>query len=240
MPDLDSRLVALYDADNPDGPDHDFYRAVTIETGARSVVDLGCGTGLLTVTLAVGGRSVTGVDPSRTMLAAARDRVGAETVTWVVGDSRVLAPASADLAVMTGNVAQHIGGTDWPRTLADLRRCLRPGGTLAFESRNPAVPAWRGWSAPERSTRQTADGPLEEWTEAEEVAPGVVELTAYNHFVRTGERIVETQLLHFRNRATLERDLVTAGFRVTAVHGDWQRGPVTDASAVLIVLASAG
>jgi SAM-dependent methyltransferase len=239
MPDLDPRLVALYDADNPDGPDHDFFRAVAAETGARSVIDLGCGTGLLTVTLAGTGRSVVGVDPSRTMLAAARARPGAEAVTWLLGDSSVLPPGSADLAVMSGNVAQHIGDPDWSRTLADLHRALRRGGTLVFESRNPAARAWRAWSAPERTTRSTADGPLEEWTEAEEVAPGVVELTAYNHFVRTGERIVETQLLHFRDRAALERDLGTAGFTVTAVHGDWQRGPVTDASAVLVVLAVA-
>lgn len=239
MPDLDPRLVALYDADNPNGPDHDFYRAVGAETEARWVVDLGCGTGILTVTLAGSGRSVVGVDPSRTMLAAARARPGAEAVTWLLGDSRVLPPRSADLAVMTGNVAQHIGDPDWSRTLADLHRALRRGGTLAFESRNPATRAWRAWSAPERTTRSTADGPLEEWTEAEEVAPGVVELTAHNHFVATGEHIVETQALHFRDRATLERDLAAAEFAVTAVYGDWQRGPVTDSSSVLVVLAVA-
>ncbi|WP_241534083.1 hypothetical protein [Clavibacter michiganensis] len=34
MPDLDPRLVALYDGDNPDGPDHDFDRALAEEVGA--------------------------------------------------------------------------------------------------------------------------------------------------------------------------------------------------------------
>ncbi|RIJ15014.1 class I SAM-dependent methyltransferase, partial [Clavibacter michiganensis subsp. insidiosus] len=76
MPDLDPRLVALYDGDNPDGPDHDFDRALAEEVGARSVLDLGCGTGMLTVSLATAGRRVVGVDPSAAMLDVARGRPG--------------------------------------------------------------------------------------------------------------------------------------------------------------------
>lgn len=239
MADPDRRLVALYDDDNPDGPDHDFYRALADESGARSVIDLGCGTGILTVTLAEPDRRVVGIDPSATMLDHARGRPGAAAVTWVHGDSRQLPETSVDLAVMTGNVAQHIGDEDWARTLLDLRGALRHGGTLAFESRNPAAEAWLGWTSTERTTRGTAHGPLEEWSEAEEVAPGVVRLVASNRFTDTGETIVETVTLHFRTRSELERQLHAAGFAVTAVFGDWQRGPVVDSSAVLVVTAVA-
>lgn len=239
MTDLDRRLVALYDDDNPDGPDHDFYRALADESGARSVIDLGCGTGILTVTLAGPDRRVVGIDPSATMLDHARGRPGAGAVTWVHGDSRQLPETSADLAVMTGNVAQHIGDEDWARTLLDLRGALRHGGTLAFESRNPAAEAWLGWTSTERTTRGTAHGPLEEWSEAEEVAPGVVRLVASNRFTDTDETIVETVTLHFRTRSELERQLHAAGFAVTAVFGDWQRGPVVESSAVLVVTAVA-
>jgi SAM-dependent methyltransferase len=171
------------------------------------------------------------------MLDRARGRPGAETVTWVHGDSRQLPETSADLAVMTGNVAQHIDDQDWARTLRDLRGALRHGGTLAFESRNPAAEAWRRWTSTERTTRDTAHGPLEEWSEAEEVAPGVVRLIASNRFTDTDETIVETVTLHFRTRNELERQLAAAGFAVTAVFGDWQRGPVVDSSAVLVVTA---
>lgn len=48
MTDYDQRLVDLYDQDNPDGADHDFYRAVADEVSAESILDLGCGTGILT------------------------------------------------------------------------------------------------------------------------------------------------------------------------------------------------
>src|SRR5215470_18290465 len=97
-------LVELYDLDNPDGEDHAYYRALADELDARSIVDLGCGTGLLTRSLARPGRTVIGVDPSRTMLDYAVRQLGSEAVTWIEGDASVLAQdETADLAICTGN-----------------------------------------------------------------------------------------------------------------------------------------
>ncbi|MBA3279296.1 MAG: class I SAM-dependent methyltransferase, partial [Geodermatophilaceae bacterium] len=39
------RLVAIYDALDPDRSDLDAYAAIADELGARSVLDVGCGTG---------------------------------------------------------------------------------------------------------------------------------------------------------------------------------------------------
>lgn len=155
MNDYDRRRVALYDEDNPDGPDHDFYRVLADKVSAYSIVDLGCGTGILTVTFARQGRTVVGVDPSASMLAYARRRIGTAGVNWIVGDSRSIPAGLFDYAVMTGNVAQHMSDPDWNRTLSDLRKSLRKGGTLSFESRNPAVRAWESWASDERTTRET-------------------------------------------------------------------------------------
>src|SRR5580658_1437783 len=41
----DVDLVGLYDLDNPGGEDHIFFRSLADEIGARSIIDLGCGTG---------------------------------------------------------------------------------------------------------------------------------------------------------------------------------------------------
>src|SRR5699024_5256150 len=129
----------------PDGPDHDYYRELAARHVANSILDLGCGTGILTVTFAGPGRQVTGVDPSAAMLDYARRRPGAQAVRWVHGDSPLLPDGPYDLMVMTGNVAQHIADPQWQRTLSDLRVRAAAGAVLAFESRNPAARAWETW-----------------------------------------------------------------------------------------------
>ncbi|WP_043668036.1 class I SAM-dependent methyltransferase [Clavibacter michiganensis] len=238
MPDLDPRLVALYDGDNPDGPDHDFDRALAEEVGARSVLDLGCGTGMLTVSLATRGRRVVGVDPSAAMLDVARNRPGGGAVEWIHGDSRAIPDAPYDLAFLTGNVVQHIPDPEWIRTLADLRAALRPGGTLSFESRNPADRAWESWAGP-ATTRDTAHGPLEEWMDVEETGPGRVMVAFRSRFAVTGELVTDVQEFAFRDRATIEGQLDEAGFDVAAVHGDFARGPLAESSRVMVFVARA-
>ena len=239
MTDYDPRIVDLYDGDNPDGPDHDFYRALADELHPESVLDLGCGTGMLTVSLQRSGRSVVGLDPSTSMLNFARRRQGGEFVTWVTGDSRSVPHADFDYAVMTGNVAQHIPDGSWELTLQDLRRCMRAGAVLAFESRNPSAEAWRNWTSDVESLRQTAHGPLREWSVAEEVSPGRVKLTAHNLFEESGDHVIEVLELAFRDRDTIERQLVAAGFRITAVYGDWNRSAFSGAEALMVFVASA-
>ncbi len=239
MIDYDTRLVDLYDADNPDGPDHEFYRALAQERGARSILDLGCGTGILTVTLAEAGCTVVGVDPSAAMLSHARRRPGGDAVTWVLGDWQSIPERSFDLAVMTGNVAQHILEPAWAQTLRALRRRLAPGGTVAFESRNPAARAWESWASAERTIRDTVHGTLLEWSEATALADDMVELTFHNLFQRTGDTVTETLRLAFRTRAVIEADLQEAGFEVEAVYGDWNRTPMTVDASVMVFVAHA-
>jgi predicted RNA methylase len=54
----DPRLVALYDIENTRGADTDFYLHLAADLHARHILDLGCGTGLLTCELAINGRQV--------------------------------------------------------------------------------------------------------------------------------------------------------------------------------------
>lgn len=136
MADYDERIVALYDLDNPDGPDHDFYRSLAALSQVKAILDVGCDTGILTVTLAAGGRRVVGVDPSPAMLAFARRRPGADGVEWIDGDSQAAPRVPFDLAVMTGNVAQHLPEAHWGRTLRDLRARMADGGTVRLREHN--------------------------------------------------------------------------------------------------------
>ncbi len=70
----DPDLAQFYDRDCPWTPDFDWFASFV--AGAGSVLDLGCGTGIFTTTLAACGAVAVGVDPAGAMLSIARARAG--------------------------------------------------------------------------------------------------------------------------------------------------------------------
>lgn len=222
----DPRLVAVYDFDNPDGPDHDFFRDMATHSGATRITDLGCGTGLLTVTLCGPGREVTGIDPSSAMLEQARTRQGGDRVQWIQGTSEQITSNSADMVVMSGNVAMHILGAQWHTALSDIARGLRPGGLFAFESRNPEARAWEKWQQ-EASWRETPAGIVRESLRTDPPGEdGVVVMHSTCEF-DDGCGTNEVQRLQFRSHERIVEDLAMAGLDVTATYRDWNRAPFT-------------
>ncbi len=236
---VDPRLVALYDIENSCGADTDFYQGLAAELDAHRILDLGCGTGLLTRELATPGRQVVGVDPAPAMLAVARRQPGAKRVRWVEGDARALETHEADLLVMTGNVAQvFLDDADWRTTLAAIHAALRPGGYLAFESRNPDDRAWERWNrAATYEQFDSPNGPMESWLELVRVGDGRVSFEGHNIFLSTGEVVVAKSELRFRSLEDLTDTLTHAGFTVEHVYGDWKKGPLLSNSRVMIFVA---
>jgi len=236
---VDPRLVALYDIENSCGADTDFYLGLAAELDAHRILDLGCGTGLLTRELATPGRQVVGVDPAPAMLAVARRQPGAERVRWVEGDARALETHEADLLVMTGNVAQvFLDDADWRTTLAAIHAALRSGGYLAFESRNPDDRAWERWNrAATYEQFDSPNGPMKSWLELVRVGDGRVSFEGHNIFLSTGEVVVAKSELRFRSLEELTDTLTDAGFTVEHVYGDWKKGPLLSTSRVMIFVA---
>ncbi|RLZ04479.1 class I SAM-dependent methyltransferase [Kocuria tytonicola] len=219
-------LVAVYDIDNPDGPDHDFFRELATNSGSTEITDLGCGTGLLTVTLCGPGREVTGIDPSSAMLEQARTRQGGDRVQWIQGTSEQISSNSADMVVMNGNVAMHILNAQWQTALSDIARGLRPGGLLAFESRNPAARAWEKWQQ-EASWRETPAGILRESLRTDPPGEDGVVVMHSTYEFDNGSVANDDQRLQFRSRERIVEDLSMAGLNVTAVYRDWNGAPFT-------------
>ena len=236
---VDPRLVALYDSDNPRGADTDFYVRLATELGARKILDLGCGTGLLTRELAVDTREVIGIDPAPAMLAVARQQPGAERVQWLEGDSSALGTPEADLVIMTGNVAQvFLDDAAWAATLHDIHAALRSGSHLAFESRNPDDRVWERWNR--EATYEQIDspyGPMECWLELVSVGNDRVRFEGHNVFTATSEDVIASSELRFRSLAELTNSLSKAGFSVEHVYGDWERGPFVRMSRVMVFVA---
>lgn len=238
----DPRLVALYDRDNPRGDDTNFYLRLADDLNARIILDLGCGTGLLTRAFATNGREVRGIDPASAMLAWARQQPGAEHVQWIEGDASMLGTPNADLAVMTGNVAQvFLNDEVWATTLKDLYAALRPGGYLAFESRNPEVREWESWR-PDTTYEEidTPFGRLTCWLDEAVAEHGQVHFTAHNVFADIEEDMVVDSTLRFRSRVEIAQSLVQAGFTVAHEYGNWHGEMLTPTSQVMIFVASRG
>lgn len=213
------RLAACYDTFDGERDDLPHYRAILAEHGARTVVDIGCGTGSLATLLAADGLAVTGIDPALASLAVARAKPHAESVTWLHGTAEDLPPLAADAAVMTGNVAQ-VFTTDeaWAATLRGIRGALRPSGVLVFESRRPERRAWEEWEAwPSESVHEVPGvGTVRQRSTAFGVALPLVTFSDEFTF-EDGTVLTSTSTLRWRDEEELRASLDTTGFDVEEI-----------------------
>ena len=218
MPDrlfAEPRLAEVYDPLEPDRADLDAYLDMVEEFGARSVLDIGCGTGTLATMLARRGVDVVAVDPAQASLQVARRKPGADRVRWVHGDVRRLPALQVDLVTMTGNVAQvFLTDEDWMTTLQAARRALQPGGALVFETRDPAAEAWRSWTRDQTYRRADigAIGRVETWVEVTAVTAMTVRFQTTFIFERDGAVLTSESTLRFRGRDEVLASLEAAGF----------------------------
>ena len=215
-----TRLAELYDPLDPDRSDLEVYAAIVDELGARSVLDVGCGTGTFACLLAERGLEVTGVDPAGASLDVARTKPGAERVPWVHGDATALPPLQVDLATMTANVAQvFVTDEDWARDVArGARRApsRRPPGLRDPRARAPGLGASGTGRTPTRAPRSRRGG-VETWCDLLDVTGDLVSFRWTFAFDADGAVLTSDSTLRFRHRGELEASLAEAGFVVVEV-----------------------
>lgn len=223
MPDAifaDPRLARVYDVFDGRRDDLPAYLGIADELSAERVVDIGCGTGSLAVLLAESGRTVVAADPAEASLEIARSKDRAGKVTWVHGDATALPALGADLAVMTGNVAQvFLTDEDWTRTLRAISAALRPGGHLVFETRRPERRAWNEWAADVAPVTHDVPGigVVERRLGEVEVDFPFVSFRYTYRFLVEGTELTSDSTLRFRDRDELEKTVAASGYRVRAV-----------------------
>lgn len=214
------RLVGIYDVLEGDRDDLEAYLGVVDEVGARSVLDVGCGTGVFALLLADRGIDVTGVDPALGSLDVARRKPHATRVRWIHGDATALPRMRVDLATITGNAAQAmVDPPVWDGTLRGIHDAVQPGGHLVFETRDPAYRAWRGWNR--AATYRTVDipgvGVVENWIDLIKVDLPLVTFRMTWVFAADGQVLTSDSTLRFRDRDEIEDSLAAHGFVVDEV-----------------------
>ena len=210
---------------------HELLAAVA---GARRVLDLGCGSGRLTVALARAGAAVTGLDTSRERLAQARRRAGESGVELELVEANMDDPLPFDDRAFDAATSRLVlmAAADPAATLRELRRVVAPDGRIATVlwatlDRNPWFSAPRAAIAavlgPDRAAFARVFGKLGDPAEAVDVhrAAGLrdVEATLLTEHVSAADAAEHWEWLarengHFRRvAATLteaERDAVLA------------------------------
>jgi ubiquinone/menaquinone biosynthesis C-methylase UbiE len=118
-----------------------FYCALAEETGGR-VLELGCGTGRISLAIARSGIPVIGLDNAPAMLAAARQKGDdCSNPRWVEADMRDFSLGQRfGLILIPYRGFQHLDSfADRESTLACIVRHLNLGGRLALDLTNPEI-----------------------------------------------------------------------------------------------------
>ena len=217
-----SRLVEVYDLDNPWAQDTDFYLALA-EPGPCRVLDLGCGTGTLACALAQRGHRVTGVDPADRMLAIAATKAHAETVEWIQSRAQdYRSEQRFDLIVMTGHVFQILLTDDEVVAVLDtMRRHLKAGGKAAFETRNPRIDWAQVWGTHAPVEHVLPSGRV---LETLKIVSELGELVSYQQqFEFPDVTVTSSSTLRFVSLARVEGLIARSGLVTREVYGDWDR-----------------
>ncbi len=218
--------------------DFGFYLPMVM--AADSVLDIGCGTGMLLHRARQDGHAgrLCGLDPAGAMLDVARTR---QDIEWIRGDlSCVSFDREFDLVVMTGHAFQVLTGDNELRAgLPIVSAALKRNGRFAFETRNPSARGWERWILANVVEVTGPDGQV--WRMAHEfdapVTGDLVSFTTTFSGAGWGRPQESRSTLRFLGTDSLAEFLSAAGLTVQEQYGDWDRQPLTEASPEIITIA---
>jgi 2-polyprenyl-3-methyl-5-hydroxy-6-metoxy-1,4-benzoquinol methylase len=209
------------------------------------VLEIACGSGLVTIPIAAQGLDVTGVDLARPMLEHARKKAKVQNlnIRWVEADAR-----SFDLRkqfrfiYLTGNAFQaFLRREDQEALLASVKRHLTPEGVFAFETRNPSGHDLT--NQPEEEFDQSyisVEGyqVSVSFTQMYDPIAQIMYWTSYRRW-NDGERNHKKET-HIACRFTYPQELKALlhynGFQIIQQYGDWKKEGLSASSPEIINL----
>jgi SAM-dependent methyltransferase len=193
------------------------------KTLSKTIIDLGCGTGLLTCELAKQGYQMIGIEPSRAMLDVARSKPYAEEIKWLEGSYEKFGGLHVDMVLMTSHVAQFfLDDEKWRSMLKACHDVLKIGGYIVFDIRRFSDPPFDGWPTEDNRKKfeNTTAGPIEFWFKLLDVRNEHVRYELHYFFLNSGEELVSVNELVFRSKEEIIRALSDNGFTVKTIYGD--------------------
>ena len=218
----------------------DFGFYLPLVMSAETVLDVGCGTGELLRLARQAGHTgrLFGLDPAAAMLDQARTH---SDIEWILGDlASVDWDREFDLVVMTGHAFQVLIEDNQLRaSLAVIRSVLSWDGRFAFETRNPLVRAWEGWTPDNAVEVVDAAGAVLRMAHEVETPVGgdIVSFTVTFTSSNWDRPQVSRSTLRFLDADSLASFLSDAGLVIEEQFGDWDRQPLTDTSPEIITIA---
>jgi SAM-dependent methyltransferase len=185
--------------------------------GVQSVLDLGCGSGLLAVELIERGYEVVGVDASAEMLAVARERLGPEVRLHRTTLPDLALEGAFDATVSTLDGFNYLSPVQLGRTTAAVADRLRPGGWLVFDLHTDAMMDFTIANGAVAGRSAANDFVIESVVDrAARTCSTTIVVTPPDD-----EPFCEHHRQHFHRDADVRRSLCDAGFAVIAVCDDY-------------------
>jgi SAM-dependent methyltransferase len=240
-----------------------FYRDAAQEFG-DPVLELGCGTGRITLALAEAGHRVTGLDISERMLQRCHQKraglltAARERMHLVEGDmARFDLGEKFSLVIIPFRPMQHLLEIDAQIScLQSVRRHLAEHGRRGGERRGRLIlDVFQTDAERMHDPAYQQEGLVSEYSTPDGRRVRIMErVTAFHRAEQRNdvemifyvtdargkeERLVFAWTLRYFFRYEVEHLLARCGFRVSAVYGDFDRSPLGNASPEMIFVAEA-
>jgi SAM-dependent methyltransferase len=136
-------MATEYATDNAASPYDAFYErpammALLGRVAGLRVLEVGCGSGILTSWLVDQGAAVTAMDVSPAMLDLARQSIGDRAELALADLAATLPFETAGFDIAVASLVLHYV-RDWAGALRELRRVLSPEGAVVFSTHHPTM-----------------------------------------------------------------------------------------------------